>query len=75
MPDKFLDIVMLIDENGLSIFTDANLDGLDTDKDRIAAGSALPTTMYNFFATAKYKGFDMAINFNGVSGNKVYENG
>jgi iron complex outermembrane receptor protein len=63
-----------IDENGLSIFTDANLDGLDTDKDRIAAGSALPTTMYNFFATAKYKGFDMAINFNGVSGNKVYDN-
>lgn len=63
-----------IDENGLSVFTDANPDGVDTDEDRIAAGSALPTTMYNFFATFKYKGFDMAINFNGVSGNKVYDN-
>ncbi len=63
-----------IDENGLSFFTDANGDGLDTDEDRIAAGSALPTTMYNFFATARFKGFDFAINFNGVSGNKVYDN-
>ena len=63
-----------IDENGLSVFRDANGDGLDTDEDRIAAGSALPTTMYNFFANAAFKGFDLSINFNGVSGNKVYDN-
>jgi iron complex outermembrane receptor protein len=63
-----------IDENGLSVFRDANGDGLDTDEDRIAAGSALPTTMYNFFANAGFKGFDLSINFNGVSGNKVYDN-
>ncbi len=63
-----------IDENGLSVFRDANGDGLDTDEDRIAAGSALPETMYNFFFNAGFKGFDLAVNFNGVSGNKVYDN-
>jgi iron complex outermembrane receptor protein len=63
-----------VDENGLSVFTDADGDGVNTDKDRIAAGSALPTTTYNFFANMSYKGFDFAINFNGVSGNKVYDN-
>ncbi|WP_276371183.1 TonB-dependent receptor [Chryseolinea sp. H1M3-3] len=63
-----------IDENGRSIFRDADGDGLDTDKDRVSAGSALPNTLYNFTANMKYKGFDFAINFNGVSGNKVYDN-
>lgn len=63
-----------IDENGLSQFRDVDGDGLNTDKDRIAAGSALPTTMYNFNASFGFKGFDFAINFNGVSGNKVYDN-
>ena len=63
-----------IDENGLSVFRDVNGDGLDTDEDRIAAGSALPETMYNFFVNAGFKGFDLAVNFNGVSGNKVYDN-
>ena len=30
--------------------------------------------MYNFFFNAGFKGFDLAVNFNGVSGNKVYDN-
>jgi iron complex outermembrane receptor protein len=30
--------------------------------------------MYNFFGSVAYKGFDMVANFNGVSGNKVYDN-
>ena len=63
-----------IDENGLSAFRDANGDGLNTEDDRIVAGSALPTTMYNFFGNLGYKGFDFSFNFNGVSGNKVYDN-
>lgn len=63
-----------IDENGLNIFRDAFVDGEDTDKDRVVAGSALPTTMYNFFGSVGYKGFDLTINFNGVSGNKIYDN-
>lgn len=63
-----------IDENGLSIFRDANGDGLNTDDDRVVAGTALPTTQYNFFGNVGYKGFDFSFNFNGVSGNKVYDN-
>jgi TonB-dependent starch-binding outer membrane protein SusC len=62
------------DENGLSVYNDTDGDGLVTDKDRIAAGSALPTKMYNFNASAGFKGFDLTVNFNGVSGNKVYDN-
>lgn len=62
------------DANGISTFRDVDGDGIITDKDRIAAGSALPTFMYNFFGTLGYKGFDMVVNFNGVSGNKIYDN-
>lgn len=62
------------DEKGLSTYRDTNGDGLVTDKDRIAAGSALPTKQFNINSSLAYKGFDLAINFNGVSGNKVYDN-
>ena len=30
--------------------------------------------MYNFFGTVGYKNFDLVANFNGVSGNKIYDN-
>jgi iron complex outermembrane receptor protein len=63
-----------IDENGMSEFRDAKPDGLDTDEDRVAAGSALPTSLYNFYGNVAYKGFDLTFNFNGVSGNKIYDN-
>ena len=63
-----------IDDKGMSIFKDQDGDGIITDKDRIAAGTALPTTMYNFFGNASYKGFDLSLQFNGVSGNKIYDN-
>ncbi len=63
-----------IDENGVSEFRDANGDGLDTDADRVVAGSALPTTQFNFYGNVAYKGFDFGFNFNGVSGNKIYDN-
>jgi iron complex outermembrane receptor protein len=62
------------DETGISTYRDADEDGLITDKDRIAAGSALPNKMYNFFGSIALKGFDLTVNFNGVSGNKVYDN-
>ncbi|MCK8494557.1 SusC/RagA family TonB-linked outer membrane protein [Spirosoma sp. RP8] len=62
------------DEKGISTYRDADGDGIVTDKDRIAAGSALPTKQFNINSTLAYKGFDLAINFNGVSGNKVYDN-
>ncbi len=63
-----------IDENGENIFVDHTGEGNITDADRIAAGSALPTKMYNFTGNIGYKGFDLTLNFNGVSGNKVYDN-
>jgi TonB-linked SusC/RagA family outer membrane protein len=62
------------DGNGISTYADNDGDGYITDHDRIAAGSALPTQMYNFFASAAFKGFDITANFNGVSGNKLYDN-
>ncbi|AFK02443.1 TonB-dependent receptor plug [Emticicia oligotrophica DSM 17448] len=62
------------DDKGLSTYRDVDGDGLVTDKDRIAAGSALPTMQYNFFGNIGYKGFDLVVNFNGVRGNKIYDN-
>lgn len=64
-----------INEKGESKYSDLNGDGIGgTDKDRIAAGSALPTRQFNFNASTAYKGFDLTANFNGVSGNKLYDN-
>jgi iron complex outermembrane receptor protein len=62
------------DEKGISTYRDVDGDGIVTDKDRIAAGSALPTKQFNINSSLAYKGFDLAINFNGVSGNKIYDN-
>jgi iron complex outermembrane receptor protein len=63
-----------INEQGTNMFTDLDGDGDITDKDRVKSGSALPTTMYNFNAGVAFKGFDLTVNFNGVSGNKVFDN-
>lgn len=62
------------DDKGISTYRDTDGDGIVTDKDRIAAGSALPTKQFNINTSLAYKSFDLAINFNGVSGNKVYDN-
>ena len=62
------------DDKGISTYRDTDGDGIVTDKDRIAAGSALPTMQYNFFGNIGYKGFDLVVNFNGVRGNKIYDN-
>jgi len=62
------------DNNGLSVYRDTDGDGIISDKDRIAAGTALPKYTYNFFGTLSYKEFDLSVNFNGVSGNKIYDN-
>ncbi|MBO9153992.1 SusC/RagA family TonB-linked outer membrane protein [Chitinophaga sp. GCM10012297] len=62
------------DKDGLSTYRDVDGDGIVSDKDRIAAGTALPKVMYSFHASVAYKGFDLLANFNGVGGNKVYDN-
>jgi iron complex outermembrane receptor protein len=62
------------DANGLSIYKDVDGDGIISDNDRVAAGSALPDLLYSFDLNLGYKNFDFAANFNGVSGNKIYDN-
>ena len=63
-----------IDAKGVSTYRDTDGDGIVSDKDRISAGTALPSTQYNFFGNVAFKGFDLALQFNGVSGNKIYDN-
>ncbi len=62
------------DGSGISTFQDTDGDGIVTDKDRVALGSALPNVLYSFYGGLNFKGFDFNINFNGVSGNKIYDN-
>ncbi len=62
-----------IDENGFSTFVDQDGDGFSTEGDRTVVGSALPDMTYNFYANLSYKGFDLNANFNGVSGNEIYD--
>ena len=59
---------------GLSTYNDVDKDGVFGDKDRLPLGSALPTVIYAFYGNLDYKGFDLVVNFNGVSGNKIYDN-
>jgi len=63
-----------IDAAGLSTFLDKDKDGIITDKDRMALGTALPKLLYSFYGGASWKGFDLSVNFNGTSGNKIYDN-
>lgn len=62
------------DKDGENIFRDVDGDGSESDNDRVVMGSALPKVMYSFHLGANFKGFDLLANFNGMSGNKVYDN-
>ena len=57
-----------IGDNGLSIFEKSD------DAGRMVVGQALPDVTYNFYLNLEYKGFDFSANFNGVSGNMIYNN-
>jgi iron complex outermembrane receptor protein len=61
------------DANGLSTYTDLDGDKIITDKDRISAGTALPDKLYSIYGSVGFKGFDLSVNMNGVSGNKIYD--
>ncbi|WP_228691214.1 TonB-dependent receptor [Lunatimonas sp.] len=63
-----------LNEAGLNQFRDVDGDGLITDADFVNGGSGLPRTIYGFYTSANYKRFDLTVNFNGVSGNKIYWN-
>ncbi len=53
-------------------FVDANNDGKISDDDRKFMGSAFPDLTYGFNANFEYKGFDMSIFMQGVSGVKLF---
>lgn len=61
------------DANGLSTYRDLDGDKIITDKDRISAGTALPDMLYSIYGSLAFKGFDLSVNMNGVSGNKTYD--
>jgi len=63
-----------IGTNGQTKYVDWNKDGKDSDADRHVVGSALPDKMFNFNANFSYKRFDLVMNFNGVSGNMIFNN-
>lgn len=53
-------------------YKDQNDDGVIDNRDRISAGSYLPTSTYGIHLKAAYKNFDFSIDTYGVAGNKVY---
>ncbi|MCK0189997.1 TonB-dependent receptor [Arenibacter sp. F20364] len=61
-----------IGADGLNEFRDVVPDGESLDNDRYAVGSALPDLIYAFYMNLNYKNFDLGLNFNGVSGNNIY---
>lgn len=61
-----------IGEDGLNKFVDVVKDGEILDNDRAVVGSAIPKVIYGFNTNLSYKNFDLGLNFNGGSGNKIY---
>ncbi|NBW34804.1 MAG: SusC/RagA family TonB-linked outer membrane protein [Cytophagia bacterium] len=61
-----------IQANGLNQFKDANGDGSILDDDRRVVGNSIPDFIYAFNMNFMYKNFDLGFNFNGVSGNEIY---
>lgn len=63
-----------LDQDGLNQFRDIDGDGAITNADRVNAGSALPDMTYGITTSFGYKNWSLGVNFNGVSGNKIYWN-
>ncbi|MBN7800908.1 TonB-dependent receptor [Algoriphagus aestuariicola] len=61
-----------IGEDGLNQFVDVNGDGQILDNDRSVVGSAIPKLIYGITSNFRYKGFDLGLNFNGISGSKIF---
>ncbi len=59
-------------DDGQSIYRDFTGDGEILDDDRFVVGSAIPKFIYGYYVNVKYKAFNLGLNFNGVTGNKVY---
>jgi len=53
-------------------FRDVNGDGVIDQNDRVFAGSPIPTLTYGFTGNLSYKQWDLSLFFQGVTGNKLY---
>lgn len=53
-------------------FEDTNGDGVITDTDRVLLGNPIPDLIYGLNIGLAYAGFDFAIEFNGQSGNEIF---
>lgn len=53
-------------------FRDLNHDGVINQDDRVYAGSPIPKFSYGFTGNIGYKNFDLSLFFQGVNGNKIY---
>ncbi|MDF2432338.1 MAG: hypothetical protein JWP44_1969 [Mucilaginibacter sp.] len=54
------------------MYKDVNGDGVINDKDRTFVGSPIPKFTYGFTGNVSYKNFDLSVFFQGVYGNKIY---
>ena len=54
------------------MYKDINGDGIINDKDRAFVGSPIPKFTYGLTAGVTYKNFDLNVFFQGVYGNKIY---
>jgi len=53
-------------------FKDQNGDGIIDAKDRVYLGTYIPKFVYGFGASFNYKQVDLSLDFNGQTGNKIY---
>jgi len=53
-------------------FEDTDGNGVINDNDRVNLGSPIPTFIYGFTIEGGYKNFTLSLDFNGQSGNKIY---
>ncbi|WP_214073041.1 SusC/RagA family TonB-linked outer membrane protein [Mucilaginibacter sp. dw_454] len=55
------------------MYKDVNGDGVIDQNDRVFAGSPIPKFTYGLTATVGYQNFDLSVFFQGVYGNKIYD--
>lgn len=66
-------VINSFQEPGDIRFKDLNGDGkVDFNKDRTIIGSPIPKFIFGFNAGVSYKGFDLSADFQGQTGNKIY---
>ena len=61
-----------LSEVGDLIYVDTNNDGKINSKDRVFIGSPIPKFVYGFSFEASYKSFEFGLDFQGQTGNKIY---